>query len=63
MLRKKLSRLLPVGVLMLASGLLLHNFVHLPKTEFIAGLLIGMSAVFMIAAWIGRLGADSKGLR
>ncbi len=56
MLGKRISRLLPVGVLMLATGLLLHNFAHDRASEFVAGFLIGMSAVFMIAAWIGRLG-------
>ncbi len=55
MLHRKLSRLLPIGVLMLAAGLMLHNFVHGRYTEFTAGFLIGMSAVFMIAGSVGRM--------
>jgi hypothetical protein len=39
---------------MLAAGLLLHNFVHRSDTEFAGGLLIGMSAVFIIAGTVGR---------
>jgi hypothetical protein len=53
-LRKKLTRLLPVGVLMLAVGLIVHNFIHGRYAEFAGGFLIGMSAVFMIAAFVGR---------
>ncbi len=55
MLHRKLSRLLPIGVLMLAAGLILHNFLHGRYTEFTAGVLIGMSAVFMIAGSVGRI--------
>lgn len=54
MLHRKLSRLLPIGVLMLAAGLILHNFLHGRYTEFTAGFLIGMSAVFMIAGFLGQ---------
>ena len=50
MLKKNLDRLFPVGALMLSGGLLLHNFLHARSTEFTAGLLIGMSIVFLIAS-------------
>jgi hypothetical protein len=53
-LRNKLKRLLPIGVLMLATGLLLHNFAHGPYSERSAAFLIGMSAVFIIASIVGR---------
>lgn len=56
MLRSKLPRMLPVGTLMLAIGLILHNFTHGRNMEFAAGFLIGMSAVFMIAGFLGRPG-------
>jgi len=39
---------------MLSGGLLLHNFLHARATEFTAGLLIGMSIVFLIAASVKR---------
>jgi hypothetical protein len=39
---------------MLSGGLLLHNFLHARSTEFAAGLLIGMSIVFLIAASLTR---------
>jgi hypothetical protein len=54
MLKKNLNRLFPVGALMLSGGLLLHNFLHARATEFTAGLLIGMSIVFLIAASVKR---------
>jgi hypothetical protein len=59
-LHRKLSRLLPIGVLMLAAGLMLHNFVHGRYTEFTAGFLIGMSAVFMIAGFISQRSVFSR---
>ena len=60
MLHRKLSRLLPIGVLMLAAGLMLHNVVHGRYTEFTAGFLIGMSAVFMIAGFISQRSVFSR---
>ena len=42
---------MPVGLLMLAAGLILHMFVHARYTEFASGFLIGMSLVFMIAGF------------
>lgn len=60
MLHRKLSRLLPIGALMLAAGLILHNFLHGRYTEFAAGFLIGMSAVFIIAASVGKLRLTSR---
>ena len=48
----KLNRLLPVGLLLLAAGLILHNFAQGRATNFTAGFLIGMSLVFLIAGVI-----------
>lgn len=53
-------RLFPVGTLMLAAGLVLHNWMHGRHTEFTAGFLIGMSIVFMIAGFVGQSGASIK---
>jgi hypothetical protein len=47
-----LHRLFPIGTLMLAAGLVLHIWTHGRYTEFTAGFLIGMSIVFMIAAFV-----------
>lgn len=51
---KKLSRLFPLGALMLAIGLIvhkltLHNWMHARYFEFASGVLIGVAIVFMIA--------------
>ncbi|MGA7752975.1 MAG: hypothetical protein WCB05_09090 [Candidatus Sulfotelmatobacter sp.] len=54
MLQRKLNRLIPIGLMMLASGLILHNWVHGRYTEFAGGFLIGMAIVFMIAGIAGR---------
>lgn len=56
----KLNRLLPVGLIMLAVGLMLHNWIRNGRTDFVAGLLIGMSLVFMIAGFLKRPGAAIK---
>jgi len=50
----KLKNLFPIGMLLLSAGLILRNFLHTRYSEFAAGLLIGMSIVFMIASLSGR---------
>lgn len=60
MLQRKLNRLLPIGLLMLATGLVLHNWVHGPYTDFAGGFLIGMAAVFMIAGFVGNSRGTAK---
>jgi hypothetical protein len=54
-LRSKLKHLMRIGLLMLAGGLILHNWTHGRYTEFTAGFLIGMSIVFMIAGFANRV--------
>ena len=50
--RHKLKRLLPVGLLFLSGGLVLHNWTHGPYFSFAAGMLIGMSVVVVVAGLI-----------
>jgi tellurite resistance protein TehA-like permease len=52
--RNNWKNLLPIGLVSLAAGLILRNFLHSDYSEFAAGLLIGMSIVFMIAGLFGR---------
>jgi hypothetical protein len=59
-LQRKLNRLLPIGLLMLATGLLLHNWMHGRYTEFAGGFLIGMAAVFMIAGFVAHSHKTAK---
>jgi hypothetical protein len=59
-LQRKLNRLLPIGLLMLATGLLLHNWMHGRYTEFAGGFLIGMAAVFMIAGFVAHSRKTAK---
>lgn len=54
MIRGKLNRLFPVGLLMLASGLILHNWMHGRYWDFAAGFLIGLSIIFVIVGFVGR---------
>jgi hypothetical protein len=58
-LSRRLHSFFPVGTLMLAAGLVLHNWTHGRHTEFIAGFLIGMSVVFMIAGFVKQSGASN----
>jgi hypothetical protein len=46
--------LLPVGLILLAAGLILHNWISGARAEFPAGFLIGMSIVFMVAGFLKR---------
>lgn len=55
----KLHYLFPIGTLILAAGLVLHNWTHGRYTEFTAGFLIGMSIVFMIAGFVWQSRASS----
>ena len=56
----RFKNLLPIGLLSLAGGLLLRNFLHTRPSEFAAGLLIGMSLVLMIAGCVKRWPASLK---
>ena len=49
MSQTKWKNLLPLGLMSMSAGLILRNFLHSHYSEFAAGLLIGMSIVFMIA--------------
>lgn len=53
MLSRKMSRLMPIGLMLLASGLLLHRM-HGDYVESISGFLIGISIVFLIAGFVAR---------
>jgi hypothetical protein len=50
--QNKLNRFLPAGLVMLAAGLLFRNFGHGHSSNFGAGVLIGMSLVFMISGFV-----------
>ena len=54
MLQNKFRRLLPIGIVLLATGLILHNFAHGRFYNFSSGFLIGMSLVFVIAGFVMR---------
>lgn len=54
MLQRNSKFLMPIGLLMLAGGLILHNFAPGRHLEFLAGFLIGMSIVFVIAGFLKR---------
>ena len=54
MSRSNWKNLLPIGLVSLSAGLIVHNFLHTRSSEFAAGLFIGMSIVFVIAGFIGR---------
>ena len=54
MLRSKLKVLLPIGLVTLSGGLILHNWTHGRYSDFASGFLIGMSIVFLIASQFNR---------
>ena len=53
MLHRKMSLVLPIGLVLFATGLLLHNWMHGDYAESIAGFLIGISLVCLIAGFFG----------
>ncbi len=61
MLSKKMGRLLPLGLVFLATGLLLHEWMQGRYGEFTSGFLMGMSLVFMIAGALRRRGGIAIG--
>lgn len=44
----KASRLVPVGLLLMSAGILYHNWMHAPFSEFIGAALMGMSIAMML---------------
>lgn len=52
--RRDMTRLLPIGLVLSASGLLLHNWMYGDYAESISGFLIGISLVFVIVGFMGH---------
>ncbi|HKF06297.1 MAG TPA: hypothetical protein VKB49_28525 [Candidatus Sulfotelmatobacter sp.] len=50
----RLTRLLPIGAILLAAGLGLHLWTHGDFSESISGFLIGIGVVFIIAGFANR---------
>jgi hypothetical protein len=53
-LQNKLNRLMPIGLLLMASGLMPHNFAQGRVINFSTGFLIGMSLVFVIVGFVRK---------
>ncbi len=52
MSRRKVHLFIPVGLLMMSSALLWHNFMHDRFSDFAVGMLMGMSLTMMIVGLI-----------
>jgi hypothetical protein len=52
MTRRKISRLIPVGLLMMSSALLYHNWMHGRGSDFAVGMLMGISIAMMIVGLV-----------
>jgi hypothetical protein len=59
-MQRKISPFVPVGLLALVVGILLRNFTHTNYSEFAAGLLIGMSIVFLIFGVVQKARAATR---
>ena len=53
MLISKVSRLIPVSLLMLAGGLMFHVLMRGDYSESAAGFLIGIALVFIVFGFVG----------
>lgn len=56
MLQTKVNRLLPIGLLMLAGGLMLYVSMRGDYSEFAAGFLMGVALVCVVFGCIGLKG-------
>ncbi len=52
MLQSKVNRLIPIGLLMLAGGLVLRTLMHGNYSESAAGFLIGIALVFIVFGFL-----------
>jgi len=64
--RPKVSRLVPVGLLLMSAATLTHNWMHDRFSEFVVGALIGVSIVMMIVGTVrsrrpSKRGGESRG--
>jgi hypothetical protein len=57
MSRRRLSRFVSVGLLVLVAGIFLHHFTHQRYSGFAGGFLLGMSLVFLIYGLVQTKGA------
>lgn len=46
--QRKISRFVPVGLLVLVAGIFLQHFTHERYSDFAGGFLMGMALVFLI---------------
>lgn len=63
MSRRKVHPLIPVGLLMMSSALLWHNFMHDGFSDFTVGLLMGVSLGMMILGLIRQRRSDLESRR
>lgn len=54
MSRSKLNPLLPIGLLMLGAGLLLHIWMHGDYAQSASGFLLGLSVVFILFGFLSQ---------
>ncbi len=59
MSRRKVHLLIPVGLLMMSSALLWHNFMHDRFSDFAVGLLMGVSLGMIILGSIRQKRSNS----
>ena len=56
MLQSKMNRLIPIGLLMLAGGLMLHLLRRGDYSESASGFLIGIALVFIVFGFVALKG-------
>jgi hypothetical protein len=60
MVRRKLNRFIPVGLLLLCVGITLRSWMHTRYSAFAAGFLMGIALVFIIAGFVQQHRALSR---
>jgi hypothetical protein len=58
--QRKISRFVPVGLLVLVAGIFLQHFTHERYSDFAGGFLMGMALVFLIFGFAQKVKSQSQ---
>jgi uncharacterized membrane protein len=60
MSERKISRLVPVGLIALVAGIFLQHFTHERYSDFAGGFLMGMGLVFLIFGYVQKVKSEGN---
>jgi len=60
MSQRKISPLVPVGLIALVAGIVLQHFTHERYSDFAGGFLMGMGLVFLIVGYAQKMKSQGQ---